>query len=234
MESELKFSDNTATWLSERVMSFWKRTCGQIFDKYIDSKGTEKEKKHKKYAEGFGESKKCHTPALYTNFSSDFIKNFCQWMSLILLCTWNEEGKAAALDRAAQFTVFLQEAVPWLWAEIADSEPVWQSSHRSTKNTGHLNSTHGWKAEAVQLKSSGNWRRWVMLSNLATLLQFFSLMFKMKTSCSQYVCILLEGIKMCVTDTKFPLFAWVILSFKRKKIATKVATQKCIAPAIHS
>lgn len=73
--------------------------------------------------------KNAMSPALFShsNFSSDFIQYFCQWISPVLFCTWKEEGNAATLDRAAQFTGFLQEAVPWLWAELADSEPVWQS-----------------------------------------------------------------------------------------------------------
>lgn len=35
-----------------------------------------------------------------------------------------EEGKEAALDRTSKFIGFLLKATPWLWPELADSQPV--------------------------------------------------------------------------------------------------------------
>lgn len=115
--------------------------------------GEEKEKTKRSMQKILKSLKNAMSPALFShsNFSSDFIQNFWQRISPILLCTCKEEGKAASLDRLAQFSGFLQEAVPWLWAQLVDSEPVWQSSHSSTRCTSHLDSSHGWRAEAVQL-----------------------------------------------------------------------------------
>lgn len=137
----------------------------------------EREKTRRSIQKAMKSVKHAMSPALFSqsNLSSDSTQNFCQYISPVLICIWKEEGKAAALDRAAQFTGFLQEAAPWLWAELADSEPVLQSSQSSTLTPpciGNLDSSHGWREKAVQLKSSGKWRRWVMLSNSAILLQF--------------------------------------------------------------
>lgn len=153
------------------------------------------------------------SPTLFShsNFVSDFIQSFWQLISPILLCTWKEEGKAAALDRAAQFTGFLQEGVPWQWAELADGEPVLSQHHQVYWSP---DSSHGWRAEAVPLKSSRKWRRWLRLSNLAILLQFaFSKVWNENRLFSACLCSVRKD--QYVMDAKFPLFAQVVQYFKK-------------------
>lgn len=104
-----------------------------------------------KYAKGTEESKKRPASStLFTQASVLILSKISgdespQFFSM----PEKEEGKEAALDRAANFIGFLLEAAPCLRPQLADSESSWPPSQGYARSTGHPYSSHGWRAEAV-------------------------------------------------------------------------------------